>query len=65
MITWNALIVPLIILVDILAIIDVFKRKNYSMDLKLLWMVIIIMLPLLGVSLYYFMKSRTRKSKRR
>lgn len=63
MITWNTLIVPLIIIVDVLAILDVFKRKNYSMDLKLLWMIIIILLPLIGVALYYFQKSRSPKSK--
>ncbi len=58
MISWSTFIALLIVLVDVLAIVDLLKRKNYSMDLKLLWMIIILLFPLIGVALYYFQKSQ-------
>jgi len=48
-------IIGLIILIlDILGIIDVVKSKK-STGQKVLWIVIILVLPLIGLVLYYFL----------
>lgn len=57
-------IVPLIILTDALAIIDLVKRRNYSTEMKLLWIIIILLMPLIGISLYYLSITHPRRKKR-
>ncbi len=57
-------LVPLIIITDALAIIDLVKRRNYSTEMKLLWILIIILMPILGIALYYLNISQPRKKKR-
>ncbi len=61
---YSHFIVPLIIIVDALAIIDLIKRRNYSTEMKLLWIIIILLMPIIGISLYYLNISRPRKKKR-
>lgn len=46
----------LILIIDVLAILDVWKRES-SMEKRLLWIVIILLLPLLG-PVAWFLVSR-------
>ncbi len=57
-------IVPLILITDAFAIIDLVKRRNYSTEMKLLWIIVILLMPLLGIALYYLNISRPRQKKR-
>jgi uncharacterized membrane protein YphA (DoxX/SURF4 family) len=50
----------LIILIDVLAIIDVWNRET-SMEKRLLWIVIILLLPLLGPVAWYLVSRRIIK----
>jgi len=47
----------LIILIDVLAILDVWKREP-SMEKRLLWIVIILLLPLLGPVAWYLISRK-------
>lgn len=57
-------IVPLIIIVDALAILDLMKRRDYSVEMKLLWIIIILIMPIIGISLYYLNISRPKRKNR-
>lgn len=50
---WGALV----LILDIVAILDVL-RQPWSLGKKLLWVAIIIILPVLGLILYYLMAGR-------
>jgi hypothetical protein len=47
----------LIFAVDLLAIIDVWRRQT-SMDRRLLWMILIILLPLAGPVIWYLVSRK-------
>ncbi|MBX2947583.1 MAG: PLDc_N domain-containing protein [Cyclobacteriaceae bacterium] len=49
--------VLLIFVIDVLAILDVWKRE-YSMEKRLLWTVVIILLPLIGPIAWYIVSRR-------
>ncbi|MFN3841434.1 MAG: PLD nuclease N-terminal domain-containing protein [Cyclobacteriaceae bacterium] len=46
-----------IIIIDVLAIIDVWQRES-SMEKRLLWIVIILVLPLLGPVAWYLVSRK-------
>ena len=56
------LVLPLIIAVDLAAIYHLMKRKDLTSLTKLLWALIIISIPILGVSVYYSWTTITRGS---
>ncbi|MBL7845594.1 MAG: PLDc_N domain-containing protein [Cyclobacteriaceae bacterium] len=49
--------VLLIFVIDVLAIVDVWKRE-YSMEKRLLWTVVIILLPLIGPIAWYLISRK-------
>ncbi len=51
---WSLLIIILSIIFVGLALWDLITRRQFSLVMKVLWMIIIILLPIIGVSLYYF-----------
>ncbi len=59
---WSLFLIPLIIAFDYLTIRDLTKRKQYSSEVKILWIVIIILFPIIGASLYYFQLSLSYES---
>ncbi|WP_414703274.1 MULTISPECIES: PLDc N-terminal domain-containing protein [unclassified Proteiniphilum] len=65
MVNWSLLLVPLVIIIDYLAIRDLMNRTKYSQGMKILWIIIIILFPILGVSLYYFQVSLSHRDSRR
>lgn len=59
---WSLFLIPLIIAFDYLTIRNLTKRKQYSSEVKILWIVIIILFPIIGASLYYFQLSLSYES---
>jgi len=51
----------LILVADIWAVINIFQ-SNASNEKKLIWIVAVVLLPLLGLLLWYFMGPRANKS---
>lgn len=49
--------VLLIFVIDVLAILDVWKRE-YSMEKRLLWTIVIILLPLIGPIAWYMVSRK-------
>jgi hypothetical protein len=62
MIDWSLLLIPLVIIIDILAISDLIKRRQYAQKIKILWIIVIILFPIIGVSLYYLQISLSYKN---
>ena len=62
------LVLPLIIAVDLAAIYHLLRRTELTSSTKLLWALVIILIPIIGVSVYYSWitithgKDRKRKS---
>ena len=54
---YNGLIGLLIVIGDVWAIINIFQ-SSASNEKKLLWTVVVLVLPLLGLILWYFMGPR-------
>jgi hypothetical protein len=54
---YNGLIVLLILIGDVWAIINIFQ-SSASNEKKLLWTVVVILLPVLGLILWYFLGPR-------
>lgn len=48
----NTLVGILILVIDIIALLDVIKRKM-KVEMKLVWVLAILLLPLLGPLLYF------------
>jgi hypothetical protein len=59
---WSLFLIPLVIAFDCLTIWDLTKRKRYSSGVKILWIVIIILFPIIGAAVYYFQLSLSYKS---
>ncbi|RNC65865.1 PLD nuclease N-terminal domain-containing protein [Proteiniphilum sp. X52] len=62
---WSLLLIPLVIIIDGLAIWDLINKKQYSHGMKILWIVVIILFPILGVSIYYFQVSLFHRNSQR
>lgn len=58
---YNGLIGVLILVGDIWAILNIFQ-SSASNEKKLIWIVAVILLPLLGLILWYFLGPRRGKS---
>ncbi len=63
---YGLLLISLVMIIDCLAIWDIIKRKHLSGRMKFLWIAVIILSPILGITLYYFggsLSHRNRKLK--
>jgi succinate dehydrogenase/fumarate reductase cytochrome b subunit len=58
---FNSLLGLLILAGDIWAIINIFQ-SSVSNEKKLLWIIVVVLLPLLGLILWYFLGPRNRKA---
>ncbi len=61
---WSLLLIPLLIIFVCLALWDLIKKRQLSSGMKILWVIIILFLPIIGVSLYYFQVSTSNKKSR-
>jgi len=57
---FNSLLGLLILAGDIWAIMNIFQ-SSVSNEKKLLWIIVVVLLPLLGLILWYFLGPRNRK----
>ena len=57
---YNGILGLLILIGDIWAIINI-AQSSASNEKKLLWIVVVVLLPLLGLVLWYFLGPRDRK----
>ena len=51
----------LVLIVDVWVIVNILQ-SGATTEMKVLWVVIVVLLPVLGVILWYFLGSRTRRS---
>jgi hypothetical protein len=58
---FNSLLGLLILAGDIWAILNIFQ-SSVSNEKKLLWIIVVVLLPLLGLILWYFLGPRNRKT---
>jgi hypothetical protein len=58
---FNSLLGILILIGDIWAIINIFQ-SSVSNEKKLIWIVAVVLLPLLGLILWYFLGPRNRRT---
>jgi succinate dehydrogenase/fumarate reductase cytochrome b subunit len=58
---FNSLLGVLILIGDIWAIMNIFQSP-VSNEKKLLWIIVVVLLPLLGLILWYFLGPRNRKA---
>lgn len=58
---FNSLLGVLILAADIWAIINILQSPATN-EKKLLWTIVVVLLPLLGLILWYFLGPRTGKS---
>ena len=58
---YNGILGLLILIGDIWAIINIFQSPA-SNEKKLLWILVVVLLPLLGLILWYFLGPRDRKA---
>lgn len=58
---FNSLLSVLILIADIWAILIIFQ-SSVSNEKKLLWIIVVVLLPLLGLILWYFLGPRNRKA---
>lgn len=59
----NSLYLLLLIAVDILAIYHLYRRVQCSAELKVLWTLVIILLPILGVAIFYMWITLSNKNR--
>jgi succinate dehydrogenase/fumarate reductase cytochrome b subunit len=57
---YNGILGVLILIGDIWAIINIFQ-SSASNEKKLLWILVVLLLPLLGLILWFFLGPRDRK----
>jgi phospholipase D-like protein len=57
---FNSLLSVLILIADIWAIMNILQ-SSVSNEKKLLWIIVVVLLPLLGLILWYFLGPRNRK----
>lgn len=58
---FSSLLGVLILIADIWAIINIFQ-SSVSNEKKLIWIIAVVLLPLLGLILWYFLGPRNRKA---
>ncbi len=58
---FNSLLGVLILIADIWAIINIFQ-SSVSNEKKLIWIIAVVLLPLLGLILWFFLGPRNRKA---
>ena len=58
---FNSLLGLLILAGDIWAILNIFQ-SSVSNEKKLLWIIVVVLLPLLGLILWYFLGPRNRRA---
>jgi succinate dehydrogenase/fumarate reductase cytochrome b subunit len=58
---FNSLLGVLILIGDIWAIMNIFQSP-VSNEKKLIWIIAVVLLPLLGLILWYFLGPRNRKA---
>lgn len=58
---YNSLLGVLILVADIWAIINIFQ-SSVSNEKKLIWIIAVVLLPVLGLVLWFFLGPRDRKS---
>jgi succinate dehydrogenase/fumarate reductase cytochrome b subunit len=58
---YNSLLGVLILAGDIWAILNIFQ-SSVSNEKKLIWIIAVVLLPLLGLILWYFLGPRDRKA---
>jgi succinate dehydrogenase/fumarate reductase cytochrome b subunit len=58
---FNSLLGVLILIGDIWAIMNIFQ-SSVSNEKKLLWIIVVVLLPLLGLILWYFLGPRNRRA---
>ncbi|MDQ6923169.1 MAG: PLDc N-terminal domain-containing protein [Pseudomonadota bacterium] len=58
---FNSLLGVLILIADIWAIINIFQ-SSVSNEKKLIWIIVVVLLPLLGLILWFFLGPRNRKT---
>jgi hypothetical protein len=58
---YNSILGVLILIGDIWAIINIFQ-SSASNEKKLIWIVAVVLLPVLGLILWYFLGPRDRKA---
>ena len=57
---YNSILGLLILAADIWAIINIFQ-SSVSNEKKLLWIIVVVLLPVLGLILWFFLGPRDRK----
>jgi succinate dehydrogenase/fumarate reductase cytochrome b subunit len=58
---YNSILGLLILVADIWAIINIFQ-SSVSNEKKLIWIIAVVLLPVLGLVLWFFLGPRDRKS---
>jgi succinate dehydrogenase/fumarate reductase cytochrome b subunit len=58
---YNSILGVLILIGDIWAIINIFQ-SSASNEKKLLWIIVVVLLPLLGLILWFFLGPRNRRA---
>jgi len=58
---FNSLLGVLILIADIWAIMNIFQ-SSVSNEKKLIWIMAVVLLPLLGLILWYFLGPRNRRA---
>lgn len=61
--THELIVIGFTVLLWILSIWDIFRQKHPVQTLDIAWLLLIIMLPVLGAVLYFFLVSNTRRHK--
>jgi hypothetical protein len=57
---YNSILGLLILVADIWAIINIFQ-SSVSNEKKLIWIIVVVLLPVLGLILWFFLGPRDRK----
>jgi putative effector of murein hydrolase LrgA (UPF0299 family) len=42
------------LLVSVLSVKDIFEQKNFANNVKLMWIAVVILIPLVGAIIYFF-----------
>ena len=42
------------LLVSVLSVKDIFEQKNFENNVKLMWIAVVILIPLIGPIIYFF-----------
>ncbi|HHW80624.1 MAG TPA: hypothetical protein GX746_02850 [Bacteroidales bacterium] len=59
----NLIYLLLVIAVDLFAIYHLFKRVGCSIEQKIMWTLVILLLPLIGVAVFYMWLTFSQKNR--